>query len=617
MKKSNNVENSKQTLIPIILAAIATGISVLIFNDGIFKCNNYKNIIYSVFFSIFYLFAFIIPFLIWHFANSIQKSAQSLDFEIDPENKKDVFSKIFLNYKKTFLPPQNNLLGLGGKTRTNADLYFNADELCEAKFSFPIFPMMKIITGTFVGLGILGTFIGFSAAIPSDDITKAEDLNPLLEGLETAFNTSIVGVFASVFYNFLIVQPLLKLLNQNSKKLSDKLDEQYFVTDAESMEKMSVIVQETLSTVQNNTTELAEKFKDSTTEMFKEALSEGRDELNREMNSAALRLSEIAKIMDETPQAIKTLNEELNESILQSTQQTKLQLEIVVETINTSLSEKLKDFADELKPSTENLKTYAQKISGATEQIDSIPDKLEKIMESIKNAESETSEKLKSEIAEVFANAEKSISSSYDLLKTLPDKINEVHNSFEKSEEELTGRIQNVASSLRDAISAMGSSYDTILEAIRSTLNKIEKTKGEIDSLLEASKANNNEISTNLKSAIEQYGLIKEETKNMLSGYLQVDKSLASIFDQIKNQFENYSNGIGSALTKYIDGFANGTKDYTAGFHASVEEIKSAFEDMQSMIENLHASEEKLALLPEKIEKVLSEKICQARKSNQ
>lgn len=649
-------------LISIILAIILTVISILIFIDGIFKFDNLKNFIYSLFFIIFYALAFFfIPFKILHFANSIQKSAQTLDFETGAGNTKNVFSKIFLNYKKTFLTEQDNILGANGKTRTNADLYFNADELCEASFLFPIFPMMKIIIGTFVGLGILGTFIGFSAAIPDGEITSAEDLNPLIEGLKTAFNTSIVGVFSSVFYNFLIVQPLIKLLNQNSKLLSDRLDEQYFVTDVASMEKMSTIVQETLTTVQSNTTELAEKFKDSTTEMFKEALSEGREELNREMSNAALKLSEITKIMDETPQAIKTLNEELNESILQSTQQTKLQLEIVVETINTSLNEKLQNFADELKPSTENLKSYAQKISEAAEKIETVPDKFNQLAESIKNAEVETSEKLKSEISEIFTDAEKSVSetyemleasvnkitesstnaisssydklassvdkitnsasetvsSSYDLLKTLPEKINDVHNSFAKSEEELTGRIQDVASSLRDAISAMGSSYETILEAIRTTLNKIEKTKDEIDSLLEASKANNSEISTNLKSAIEQYGFIKDETKNMLSGYLQVDKSLASIFDQIKNQFENYSNGIGSALTKYMDGFANGTKDATAAFHSSVEELNIAFEDMQTMIENLHESEEKLDLLPEKIEKILSKKISQTNQMSQ
>lgn len=563
-------KSKNSVLISMVLGIIFILLAILFFFNGIFKFTNRQNSIYSIVFFVFYAFAFIIPFVILNFAKSIKTHSETLDFENNAENKKDVFSKIFLNYKKTFLPEQNDVLGAGGKTRTNADLYFNTDELCEAQFSFPIFPIMKIITGTFVGLGILGTFIGFSAAIPNKNIMDVDELDPLFKGLNTAFNTSIVGVFSSIFYNFLIVQPLLKLLNQNSKELSDKLDKMYFVTDVEAMESLAHIVEGTLDTVQSNTKDLAEKFKDSSTEIFTEAIAEGKDALNREMNSTAMKLSEIAEILQNTPNAISTLNDELNASILESSKQTKIQLETTVQIINTNLNEKFQNFADKLKPSSENLKFYAEKIENASKQIE-----------------------------------------------TLPEKINEIHTSFSKSEEELSAKIQDIAGSLRDAISAMGSSYDTILEAIRNTLTKIDKTKNEIDSILEVSKENNNEISNNLKSAIEQYGLIKDETKNMLSGYLQVDKSLASIFDQIKNQFENYTNGVGAALTKYMDGFAEGTKNYTTGFTASVEEIKTAFEDMESMIENLQKSEEKLALLPNKIDEILSKKINQIDQTKQ
>lgn len=414
----------------------------------------------------------------------------------------------------------------------------------------------------FVGLGILGTFIGFSAAIPNKDISSVEELNPLFEGLETAFNTSIVGVFSSVFYNFLIVQPLIKLLNQNSKELSDKLDEKFFVTDVEAMEKMSGIVKETLTTVQSNTKELAENFKNSSAEMFSEAIAEGKDALNREMNGVALKLSEIAEILKDTPEKITALNEQLESSIKDSTEQTKIQLSLVVETINKNLNEKFKNFTDELNPVSENLKAYAEKISTTTEKIQS-----------------------------------------------LPEKISEIHNSFSRSENELVSKIQDISSSLRDSVSAMENSYDTIHEAIRSIRSSIQTSKEQIDLLVEKSKLNNEEAGKNLADAISQYNTISSETKTMLSGFLQVDKSLKSIFDQIKNQFENYSAGIAANLTHFMDGFATGTKEYTSAFRISSDELKNALEDLQPMIENLQASEEKLELLPEKIGKILFQKI--------
>lgn len=423
---------------------------------------------------------------------------------------------------------------------------------------------MKIIVGAFTGIGILGTFIGFSAAIPNVTISSTEELNPLFSGLHTAFNTSIVGVFSSIIYNFFIVQPLIKVLNQYSKNLSDKLDELYFVNDVDAMEKLAHIVNGTLDTVQKNTKDLAEKFKNSSEEIFKEVISEGRDALNKEMTETALKLSEIARIFEQTPAAISKLNEELDSSIKNASKQTKIQLEAVVETIDKNLNEKFENFANELKPASENIKVSAEKIR-------------------------ETS----------------------GLLQNLPEKINEIHSSFLQSENALISNIQDISSSLRDSISAMamGTSYDTILEAINKTLSKIQKTKEEIDSVLESSKLNNEEISKNLRGAIEQYNSLKNETDNMLSGYLKVDQSLKNIFEQIQNQFAAYSENIGKNLTKYIDGFSEGTKDYTAGFTTSVEEMKAAFEDMQQMLDALKQSEEKLALLPEKFESILTSKI--------
>ena len=103
--------------------------------------------------------------------------------------------------------------------------------------------MLKIVSGTFVGLGILGTFMGFSQALSGGiDIQNQTQLNVIVNGLKVAFNTSIFGLFSSIIYNFLIANPLLQLLNDRCKFISDELDTIYYISDEECIRTLGHIV---------------------------------------------------------------------------------------------------------------------------------------------------------------------------------------------------------------------------------------------------------------------------------------------------------------------------------------------------------------------------------------
>lgn len=89
--------------------------------------------------------------------------------------------------------------------------------LLKASPDLPLYSLSKIIPGTFVGLGILGTFLGFSSGISGMHLSGNVDelfgkLDSFFAGLNTAFITSIIGVILSVLFGTILYQwPLNKI----------------------------------------------------------------------------------------------------------------------------------------------------------------------------------------------------------------------------------------------------------------------------------------------------------------------------------------------------------------------------------------------------------------------
>ena len=78
---------------------------------------------------------------------------------LNPEILKDKYADIWKQYSLTFIKNHPDKK-LNGKTRAYADLYFSSEDIIGTSFfDIPVMEYLKIISGTFVGLGILGTFV--------------------------------------------------------------------------------------------------------------------------------------------------------------------------------------------------------------------------------------------------------------------------------------------------------------------------------------------------------------------------------------------------------------------------------------------------------------------------
>ena len=103
------------------------------------------------------------------------------------------------------------------KAGTNPDFYQSTNNFLMYSYpNFPLSALVKILPGTFVGFGILGTFLGFSNGISGMSLSGNVDelfgkLGTFFSGLNTAFITSIVGVILSVVFGILYQFPLNKI----------------------------------------------------------------------------------------------------------------------------------------------------------------------------------------------------------------------------------------------------------------------------------------------------------------------------------------------------------------------------------------------------------------------
>lgn len=94
---------------------------------------------------------------------------------------------------------------------------------------FPLSAWVRILPGTFVGFGILGTFLGFSDGISGMRLTENVDelfgkLDIFFGGLNTAFNTSITGVVLSVLFGTILYQWPLNKIKYHCERIRNKLD---------------------------------------------------------------------------------------------------------------------------------------------------------------------------------------------------------------------------------------------------------------------------------------------------------------------------------------------------------------------------------------------------------
>ncbi|MCQ2583418.1 MAG: hypothetical protein MJ160_05890 [Treponema sp.] len=259
--------------------------------------------------------------------------------------------------------------------------------------NFPLSALIKILPGTFIGFGILGTFLGFSNGIAGMRLTENVDLlfgklDSFFQGLNTAFITSIVGVVFSVLFGTLLYQwPLNKIkfhcshiYENNKSEFSPKESaEEEFGLYIDSLRKMTkgLIIAKTSIEL------LPEKFKEVGLQLEKsiapvnktfssmQATLENYSEQAKSLQSASEQIqATLSTFIDKSEQTTSRVNDSLEKSIdvTKQIQDNNIKVSQQMMTAHNSMLEEYKEIDERLSSILETVNTNLTQYSQTMEK---------------------------------------------------------------------------------------------------------------------------------------------------------------------------------------------------------------------------------------------------------
>jgi DNA repair exonuclease SbcCD ATPase subunit len=427
----------------------------------------------------------------------------------------------------------------------------------------------KDLKSIIVSIGVLGTFVGiFTGLLDFDTHNLKISIEHILEGLKTAFLTSIVGMGLSIILSIIEKNrnkyddedKEFQVLNEINEKLSnlsslDKINNDKVIEELERLRLVNNDMKDDIKTIKNND-ELNNKT-------IQELLSSGFTNLNHSLELAIEHLSKGAT--EEIINALKKVISEFNQEL-----QTQFGENFV----------KLNESVINLLLWQENYKSHVENTEIA----------LNTALTSIKNTESSltTIENSQKNIKEIYKNLE-------DIIKTSKLEIDELNRHLEtykdlsnKSKEyldnlgkvndgfnELINTIENNSNTQQTAIKQLTeSTSETIKTYIQTNQDENQKS---IDKVTELYENLSHDIANNTNKQQES---IKGFIENSIKEYLDNLGKVNDEFNELTKTIEDSSKIQQSTIKEFIE---NSTLELLDSFEQPKEELKLIIEHFKQI----------------------------------
>ena len=425
---------------------------------------------------------------------------------IDAIKTEKYTARIFKKYETTIVFPDKE-----GKMKTDeeAEIYFNlGSHLSEIRINHRL---LNAGSGLLVGLGLLGTFLGLTIGVMDFDSGSTEaiqsSINELLNGMGTAFATSIVGMASSLV--FIILEKtcingfaLLGIngLQRNIESICSTIDKEYYISQPE---KYALIYER----MNNN--------------LF--ALFSSKDQKGNELKPG------------------NVLRDLLDENKQQNIYLSGLSEEVIFTQANKAMQESLKPLVEQVNQMTKEL---GEKLDSFANSVKSPGDNMANgIVKDLKDAIDKMARELKMSVSDSMSGKIGGLETAVQSLASFPVQIENMTQSmtsnFAKIEELVNRLASNTASTNNDIINSVKEQIGLATTNMSNLTQNLQTTMDRIDKQFsESSNASTEKLNGMLKEVERVITQLNSQAEQTSHSIIQKQKSTNEQSDELLKQFQ-------------------------------------------------------------------------------
>ena len=469
--------------------------------------------------------------------------------------------------------------------------------------------------GIFTGLGILGTFAGLTYGLSGVDMTSGDietlknGIAKLLSGVESAFVTSLVGIFCAIIYS-IAHHLLMKNFQGNVKSLAEKLDEIFprrsaedwlaksckitddqtnsikeigeAVTQAiyegldeklgEAVDKLDPLVEKICEAIENlgagGTDTVGEIFSDrvgAQMDRFSVALDKFTNSIDEKLKNA----SEISKLMNEQMlTTLKELSETLNQQTKTSAEERNADYKKFSDTMESLISN-LTDVSEKVKIQQENsandfenlVKNLLDKQRTSAENFETTVNSL---LEDLKNF----AQQQKDYLGKTADTNAMQISEAVKAFRTIVDNHNETAQRTFIQIQKLLSRTEEFLQNMEVASTSLKQAAEPVQQSTLQLTRNLEETSAQMKNLSAANQTTRQnlfDLTTHLSTFVSNFKGIADE----------LERSTKIIYDSL----DNYNVKTSAGLKEKLEAFDNSMNQAFSYLNELVEELSGIVED--------------------------------------
>lgn len=415
------------------------------------------------------------------------------------------------------------------KTNVPASEFFSEFSACKAHNVN--LRMLDAASGTLVGLGLLGTFLGLTLGIEGFDSSNTENIqnsiNNLLSGMGTAFYTSLFGMTLSIIFTF-IDKVFRNKLSKQLFMLNERLDEMYYIDD----NNVNALNQERIANLLFNNL---------------------KHEMEKQTSSMIVKTEETAHRIQEkivytnNEGQVTTIGNAIREILSENTEQTKalksFSTDLAIE-LNNGFDESLsRQMQQKILPLMENVdtttKAIVEHIDKMAEQVSSpATDLIQNVVSELKGCMSNIMETMSGTATAGLESLSTQLSTAAQAIMEFPQNLSTVSATLETTIEEVKNAVNDISSTSASANNTtMKQMQDQITYATTAISNAISEVHEVMNGLSNTSQEQSRIMVDKLAEAAEKMSQYLDNTMTSLSS--SVAESVKGISEDISRKQEN------------------------------------------------------------------------------